>query len=418
MKVLMIFSYAPLPPPLDLGGTKRNLPFLLENLKRHETSVLSYGTPEEERIFMQTIGKLCKSVTFVNKRRPRIVNGLQKLWLLATGRSPYRQMYRRTMQQALDAMVAKEQFDVIHTSVIMLGYLRFPRRIPVVSDTHEVTYDLLHRIYKSDPNMFWKPITYLAYKFGKREEIKLCNSFDAVIATTERDSQVFQQDVPKEKLFVVQNGAGSEFFEPLDVKQEPHSMVFTGLMTHYPNNHGVLYFLDEIFPRILEQTPDARVYIVGKSPSKQVLARACDHIVVTGFVDDVKPWIARGQVYIIPLLVGGGIRGKALEAMAMKRPIVTTSIGVEGIHLKNEESALFADSPEQFAESVVRLFNDGDLRHRIAEKAYMTAVARYQWDAKGKELDAVYRAVVSKRARAPRQMAEQGILELELQGKV
>jgi glycosyltransferase involved in cell wall biosynthesis len=97
---------------------------------------------------------------------------------------------------------------------------------------------------------------------------------------------------------------------------------------------------------------------VGKSPTRQLRARASENVIVTGFVDDVRPYMARAQVFVIPLLAGGGIRGKALEAMAMKRPIVTTTIGVEGIHLRHEESALFADTPDAFAKAVVRLFRD------------------------------------------------------------
>ncbi|HKZ41443.1 MAG TPA: hypothetical protein VJ044_10805, partial [Candidatus Hodarchaeales archaeon] len=126
MKILMLFPYAPLPPPLDLGGTKRNLPFLLENLKRHEVSVLSYGTPEEKQKFNASIGRACKHVHFVERKRPRIINGLEQLWLIATGRSTFRQLYRKRMQEQLDELVAKEKFDLLHCCTQMFGYFRFP----------------------------------------------------------------------------------------------------------------------------------------------------------------------------------------------------------------------------------------------------------------------------------------------------
>jgi glycosyltransferase involved in cell wall biosynthesis len=400
MNILMIFAQAPLPPPRDLGGTRRNLPFLQENLKSHSVSVLSYGTAEEEWMFQESVGKSCKHVRFVDKKRPRIVNGLERLWLLCTGRSHFRQMYRKNMQKALDELVAMEKFDVIHCCAQMFGYFSFPQGIPVVSDTHEVEYDLLYRTFKHSKNIFWKLISYLGYKLGKPEEIMLCRRFDALVATTERDCEVFRRDLSDRKIFVIQNGVPSRFFEVPSFQCEPKTMVFTGLMSFYPNHHGLLYFLDEIFPQILSKAPEARLYVVGANPLKKVRDRASDKVIVTGFVEDVRPYLGRGEVFIIPLLIGGGIRGKALEAMAMKIPIVSTTVGCEGINLRHGESALFADTPGEFADAVVHLFNDAALRAGIAERAYRNVVEGYNWAEKGKELGRVYQLLVDERAQA------------------
>lgn len=394
MKVLMLFPYAPLPPPNDLAGTKRNLPFLLELVKYNDVSVLSYGTPEEEKLFRSSYGKICREVRFVNGKRPRIINGLERLWLLGTGRSSFRQLYRPSMQRAIDEMTTATRYDIIHCCVQMFGYFRFPKGIPVSSDTHEVKYDLLYRTAKNIRNPFWKALTYLSYRFGKQEEIELCKKFGHLIATTERDRDLFRKDLPDQNLKVIQNGAGNSFFEDLGIEPDPFTMVFTGLFTHFPNSYGIMYFLDKIFPLILREVPEARVYVVGKSPTRELLSRSSDNIIVTGFVEDVRPYMAKSQVFIIPLLAGGGIRGKALEAMAMKRPIVSTTIGVEGINLSHGESALFADTPNAFAKAVIRLFRDTELRENIARNANNTAFEQYNWDAKGKELDNALRSLV------------------------
>ncbi len=132
---------------------------------------------------------------------------------------------------------------------------------------------------------------------------------------------------------MIQNGADERLFEDLGKEPEPYSMFFTGLFTHLPNSQGIRYFLDDILPWILMKAPIARVYVVWKNPPRELQARASTNVIVTGFVDEVGPYMATSQVYIIPLLPGGGIRGKALEAMTMRRPIVTTRIGIEGIHL-------------------------------------------------------------------------------------
>ncbi|MBM2839815.1 MAG: hypothetical protein HW412_343 [Bacteroidetes bacterium] len=402
MKILMLFSYAPLPPPLDLGGSKRNRPFLLELLKHHEVSVLSYGSPEDEKMFRSSVGNRCKHIVFVDRRRPRIINGIQQYWLLLTGRSHFRQIYRKEMQRALDDLLARERFDIIHCVTQFFGYFRFPKDIPVVSDSHEVNYDLIYRTFKKTRNLYAKLVSYRMYTLGKPEEIRVCKTFDALIATTERDRNVFKEVLPDQQVFAINNGVDPAFLEPQSVQPEPHTMVFTGKMDFYPNKHGIMFFLDEIFPRILQRVPDARVYVVGIHPSKELLRRASENVIVTGFVDDVRPYMAKGDVYIIPLWIGGGIRGKALEAMAMRRPIVTTTIGCESIQLKHEESALFADSAEDFASAVIRLFNDQKLRQNLAQRAHANVLQYYDWEKQGEALNRVFEMFVSgKNGHAP-----------------
>ena len=298
------------------------------------------------------------------------------------------------MQAAIDEMTSATRFDVIHCCVPFFGYFRFPKGIPVTTDTHEVKYDLLRRTAKQTRNPLLKAMFYLSYRFGRDEEIRLCKKFTLVVTTTEPDRELFRKDLPDQRMVVVQNGAGYSFFEQMAVPSEPDTMVFTGLFTHLPNSEGILHFLKEIFPLVLKEIPSAKVYVVGKDPTPSILAKASDNVVVTGFVDDVRPYMARSQIFIIPLLAGGGIRGKALEAMAIKCPIVTTTIGVEGIHLRDEESALFADTPGQFARAIIRLLRDSSLRKRLANRAHMIAREQYDWAAKGRDLDAALRAVV------------------------
>ncbi len=394
MKLLMLFPYAPLPPPLDISGTKRNLPFLLELVKYHRVSVLSYGTPGQEELFRKAYGALCQEVRFVNRARPLLLNVFELLSLLATGRSSFSRIYRPAMQQAIWEMTAAGRYDLLHCCEHAFGFFKFPAGIPVTAHTHDVMYELARQSARTTRNFFWSTLAYLDYRFGKREERACCAKFDLLIAPTEKDRRLLSEGFPEEKIVVIENGVGASFFEDVGLAPEPFSMVFTGLFTHLPNRQGMLYFLDRIFPLILAEVPQARVYVVGKDPPRALRSRASENVVVTGFVPDVRPFVARSQVFIIPLLAGSGIRGKALEAMAMRRPIVTTTVGVEGIHLLHEESALFADTPQDFARAVIRLFRDTTLRKRISEAAFATVLKEYAWEDKGKSLARVLRHVV------------------------
>lgn len=388
----MIFQFAPYPP--IFGPEKRSFPFFQENLKRHEVSVLAFGSPEEERNFRAVYGDRVKKIVYVNHKRPRAINFLLRIWFLFTGRSSFRRFYTRNMQEAIDKLVAEEKFDLIHCCTTLLAYHRLPKEIPLVADNPNVEHDALYRTYKQTKNIIRKSYSYWEYLRLRQEELKCCEVFNALITTTEPDYKKFRALLPHKKLSVIPSGVDNAFFEPQHVREEPYTAVFAGLMSYYPNNHGILFFLDEIFPLILDKVPLAKILVVGADPPKKLQRRASDNIVVTGFVDDVKPYFARGQVFIIPLKIGGGIRGKALEAMAMRRPIVTTSLGCEGINLKHEDSALFADTPQDFADAVIRLFNEPELRKKLTDKAFKNVVEGYSCEANGIALNRIYQSVV------------------------
>lgn len=397
MKILMIFQTAPYPP--DLGPAKRNFPFMLENLKRHEVSVLAFGTPEQEQRLRDAYGHVLKRIVFVNNNRPRVVNFLLRIWLLLTGRSSFKRFYSRKMQKAIDAIVEEESFDLIHCCTTILGYHKLPSGIPLVGDTHNVEHDAVYRAYLQTKNLL-KPYYYLEYTRLKREELECCAPFDVMVTTTKSDHDKFRVLLPEKPMHVVSNGVDPAFFADQRVEEEPNTMVFTGLMSYYPNNHGIAFFLDEIFPLIVKEVPDAKLYVVGAAPPLKLQRRAAPNIIVTGFVPDVRPYFARSQVFVIPLKIGGGIRGKALEAMAMRRPIVTTTLGCEGINLKHEESALFADTPEEFAAAVVRLFRTPDLRKRLTAKAHENVLHGYSWEVNGLELEKVYQSTLKTKSPA------------------
>ena len=397
LKILMIFQSAPLPPPRNLGGAQRNYPFLRENLKRHDISVISFGTPEEENIFRHHFGDICKHIRFVDRRRPRILNGLEKVWLVMTGRSTFNQIYRRKLQKCIDELAGEEQFDLVHGCIPFFGRYRLPKNVPLLGDLHNVEHDLLYKTYLETTNIFMRIFAFLAYKLGKRFEIAQCKKFDILTTATLNDLQTFRKDLPGKPMYVVQNGVGPEFFEAINIKREAKAMVFVGFFSYYPNVHAMHHFFDKIFPLVLAREPDAKLYIVGAYPPRDIQARASHNVVVTGFVEDVRPFFARAQVFIIPLLIGSGIRGKALEAMAMKIPIVSTTMACGGINLKHGESAMFADTPEAFADAIVYLFNNGGERQRLVENAYSVAMKEHNWETKGLELDSVYRTLVSQR---------------------
>ena len=196
---------------MDLAGTKRNLPFLLELAKTNEVSVLSFGT-EEQRSFVSHYGGVLSDVRFVDTRRKRWQNGAERLWMMATSRSPYRQI-RPQMQAALDEMTAERAYNLIHCCVPMFGYSRFPATIPVTSDTHEVKFELLRRTARHEKRTLSKAFNYWNSRLGEKEEPGLWKRFDALIATTTVDRRRMVEIEPSLAPVVIENGAGEKLLQ-------------------------------------------------------------------------------------------------------------------------------------------------------------------------------------------------------------
>jgi glycosyltransferase involved in cell wall biosynthesis len=228
----------------------------------------------------------------------------------------------------------------------------------------------------------------------RREEIDTCRKHDAIFVTSAMDKACFDRDIPSVPKYIIPNGVDTGYFQPFTSPPEPHSLVFTGMMAYVPNYDGMLYFLDNIFPLIQREVPDVKIYIVGSRPPRKLMNRASENIVITGFVEDVRPYVSRASVYVVPLRMGGGTRLKVLEAMAMKKPIVTTSIGCEGIDVGHNESVLIADDPQDFAEQVIQLFRTSALTHTLVRNGYDLVRTRYDWGIIGNQVDAAYQSLI------------------------
>jgi glycosyltransferase involved in cell wall biosynthesis len=196
---------------------------------------------------------------------------------------------------------------------------------------------------------------------------------------------------------VLENGVDTEAFAPTPIPEAPH-LLFTGVMNYDPNPEAIRYFVREIFPTILAGEPRATLTVVGKNPPNDVLALDVGSggaVRVTGFVPEVAPYFAEARVCIVPLLSGGGVRNKILEALAAGRPVVSTSLGAEGLDLEPSRHLLLADSPDAFAAATLRLLRDGDLCERMAHAGRERVVSRYDWNTLARKLDATLTACAS-----------------------
>jgi glycosyltransferase involved in cell wall biosynthesis len=195
---------------------------------------------------------------------------------------------------------------------------------------------------------------------------------------------------------VIPTGVDVEYFRPSPDRDQPGTLVFSGAMDWMPNEDAMVYFIKRMWPRIRQQIPNASLCVVGRNPSRALVELAANHqgIEITGIVDDIRPFVHRAAVYVVPLRIGGGTRLKIFEAMAMGKAIVSTTIGAEGLPVHPGQDILIVDDPEQFADTTIRLLGDSVQREELGRAARELVNRTYSWDAVVQPFETVLNTLV------------------------
>jgi glycosyltransferase involved in cell wall biosynthesis len=235
-------------------------------------------------------------------------------------------------------------------------------------------------------------------------EGSLGRKFGLVVTNSTVDEQVIGGLSTGINTVTITNGVDMGYFAPDHSSVDAEKIVFTGVMGYGPNEDAALFFAREIFPLVLEQRPKAEFWIVGSDPTDRVkeLGRISG-VHVTGKVDDVRPYLSQAAVFVCPLRYGSGVKNKILAAMAMQKPIVATSLSIDGLDLADDREVLLADEPRAFAEKVVGLLSDPKTVSRLAGNGLARVQSQYSWAAMGQALEKAIRTVVESRKSRERQ---------------
>lgn len=405
MKILFVAPYAPVPP--TFGGALRIYHLLKQAARRHDVSLVAYGGNTEYQLLREHFGRSLRHIFLLPYPWTDRFRRIGQLYALCSAHSFFHHLiYSDQMQMLIDAVIEKERFDLIQAEFAVMGAFDFKTGAVKILDAHNVEYDNFLRMSQRVGSVLRKIHYRREYKKFFREEISACKKYDAIFITSQRDKFILHKDVPAVPKFVIPNGVDTEYFAPSPSSREEYSLVFTGMMGYVPNYDGMEYFLDAIFPRILNRIPGTKIYIVGSKPPKHLVRRASSNIIVTDYVHDVRPFIDRAKVYVVPLRMGGGTRLKILEAMSMKIPIVTTTIGCEGIDVRDNETAFVRDEPAAFADAVVTLLRDQQTASRLVNNSYEKVRTTYDWSIIGETTDYYYNRLARYKDRAAAEPVE------------
>jgi glycosyltransferase involved in cell wall biosynthesis len=303
------------------------------------------------------------------------------------------------MRQKIREIIKTERIDLVHVDMLPLAvYLNEFGQLPRILVNHNVESVRLYRWFRSEPNPVKKAYLGIQWVKLRKFEQSAMSEFDACVVVSEIDKRLLANMGVRNKLFVVPNGTDTKFFRPNNGKVVENTVLWIGHMDVHTNKDAVLYFWRKIYPLLRKRYPNVRVTFVGTAPPKDITdaANKDGQVRVTGFVDDIRPYIDQAAVMVVPIRIGSGTRLKILDAMAMGKAIVSTSVGCEGINVSNGKDILIADNPEEFADKTIALLKNSGMRINL-EKNALGLAKSYDWDLIRKGQEVVYEDVMKRR---------------------
>jgi sugar transferase (PEP-CTERM/EpsH1 system associated) len=378
MNLLMVSPHLPNP---SWGAGTRSYYLLKALADNYSVSLLSLTGEQTSDSLAQAINlkhiyQIPLHISLQQKRAQQLTSIIRNRSYLADT------YYHKEIQQAINDILAQDVYDaVIFESVFMAGY-RVPEEVSVIIDQHNIEHELLYRTYEQEQAWSRKWFNWWEARKLKPIELARCRNAQGVLVTSEREYLLLKKLVPQCRAAIVPNGVDTNIFNKMDEQQEiANRIIFTGTMNYYPNIQAVLFFARECWPRIQAQIPEATWQIVGKSPPPEVAQLAeLSGVTVTGAVSDIKPYLAAASVAIAPLLIGSGTRLKILEALAMHKAVVSTSVGCEGLAVETGKHLSVADQPDLFAQEVIDLLHHPEKRVALGNAGRALVEAEYSWE--------------------------------------
>lgn len=400
MKILLLTQVLPYPP--DSGPKVKTLNVIKYLARRHQLTLISFVRGDQSKD-VEALRKYCRAVHTVPIERKPLLDGL------ALGRSvfsgqPWMMVRddRAEMRAKVREVAAGQSFDIVQAD--QLNMAQFAEDVPGarrVVDTHNALWLLYKRLAEtmSGPKRW---LLERDWRLLKDYEARLCAEFDAVVAVSEEDkAALVEAGAPAEKITVIPISVDSDQLAPVQPVALANHILHIGTMYWPPNVDGILWFIKEVYPLIRSRRPDVVFDVVGARPPEEVraLGGAGTGVNVTGYVEDTEPYMRQAGVMVVPLRAGGGMRVKILNSMSQAMPIVSTTIGCEGIEVINGCHLFVADSPQDFAKATLQLLEDRALAHQMGQNGRQLVLSRYDYRSACAVYEDVYRMAGAAAAR-------------------
>jgi glycosyltransferase involved in cell wall biosynthesis len=390
--------------PIKDGHTRRSYNILKGLAEQNQVYFLSlYETPEEiEQNNVNELKSFCSHVEFHHAPLKKLsIPMLLRLTRSLFSMDAYTiwRHYSRSFLKRVDELISTGEFDLVHCDTLPLAYTVRARSDIFRSITdHDVSYLKCLRMGEECKNILLKMFMILESIKLKKLESDIFKHVNLGIAVSDLDKNLFQELCPEGKFTVIENGVDIAFFKPINKDVLKNKLVWVGGFEHYSNKQGMYYFMDNIYPTIKKLIPEIELDVIGGGVTEKLMNMANNDksINLLGFVDNTLPYIHRAAVFIVPILSGGGTRLKVIEAMSAGKAIVSTRVGCEGIAGKDGKHFIIADSPTDFANAVLKIVLDDNLRNQLGDCARELVKTKYDWHIIIDKLCKIYQEVNEK----------------------
>jgi sugar transferase (PEP-CTERM/EpsH1 system associated) len=379
MRILVLSPSLPYP---AIWGFNIRVQQILRHLsRRNSVSLLCYGaSPEEESAAREALAGMCEEVVTVrDNARPRFqTRGMQAAAALGPRSFHMHRFFSRRLQARLTELTERGRYDLVQVESSPMASFDCGR-VPLVLDEHNLEYELLRRANHVETSAPRRAFATVECRKVEREEKQLWRAVRGCVLTSTREQAIVRGTVPGLPTAVVPNGVDLDYFRPSSQPATPDRIVFTGLMTYRPNADAASHFLREVWPAVRAARPAATFTAVGWGLPDALRPLLGNGVVHTGRVPDVRPYLREASVVVAPLRIGSGTRLKILEALAMGKAVVSTSVGCEGLDVRHGQHLLVADDPSSFARSVVRLLQNPAEAEVLGRRGRELVEDKYGW---------------------------------------
>jgi len=392
MKILQITTRLPYP-PTDGGkiATYNIIKYLA--LRGHSITLICFNSENKN---YPELEKYCRLI-IIEKNLETTYPGL---FLNLFSNIPYSilKYYSPIAKKIIYNLLKKNKYDIVHLDHLHTTYygnfIKKEYNLPIVLREHNIENIIMKRFYKNQKNIFIKFYAYLQWKKLYKYEGKICEIFNRCLMITKNDEEVMKKMNSNIMTSVIPAGVDISYFYPINIEEE-YSLISVASMDWLPNVEAIEWFYKEILPLIEKKVQKVKLYIVGINPPNKIKSFANNNVIVTGFVKDVRKYIAKGQVFIVPLKIGSGMRIKILNALAMGKAVVSTSIGCEGIDVVDGKNIYIADKKKEFAKKVIFLLNNKNERDRIGKEGLKLVKEKYQWEKIAEDTETEFKKIIN-----------------------
>lgn len=401
MKILVMTPRLPYPP---FSGMQLRVYHLFKQLgKKHELTLVCYQSDNDEpdgAIHLKDI--FCDIQTIPETHRDGALGKTSMFHKIKETFQPPIDLLNYAarndaMQQVIGKLLDSEKFDAAYLSCFDLLPLTpaissVPYMVDVIDDAALHAY----HDFKMPSNLASKCKRYAYWRQIRNFEKRYLGSIPHIIMISAVDAEFFRSLCPGKAVHVVTNGIDIDFFQPDSADPQQPLLMFSGNMDYAPNEEAAIFFIQKIFPRVLEAIPEVIFAVVGRNPTKRLLELASQNrqIEITGFVEDIRTWFQKTMIYVSPLRTGAGLKNKILEAWAMGKATIATPMSVAGIDAVDGRNIILAEQPAQFVRAIIDLYQNPTYREQLARSARQDVATKYDWKSKAIELEKIFETII------------------------